>query len=59
LRGEKIMKTYVCLVCGYKYDPEFGDPDSGIKPGTPFEDIPDDWVCPLCGVSKSDFEVET
>ena len=50
------MKKYVCSVCGYVYDPEKGDPDSGIAPGTAFEDIPDDWSCPLCGVGKSDFE---
>ena len=47
---------YKCTVCGYIYDPELGDPDGGIKPGTPFEEIPDDWVCPLCGASKSEFE---
>jgi len=47
---------YKCTVCGYIYDPELGDPDGGIKPGTPFEEIPDDWVCPVCGVAKSDFE---
>lgn len=52
----KIMKKYVCTVCGYIYDPEKGDPDGGIKPGTPFEDIPDDWVCPVCGAEKSMFE---
>lgn len=50
------MKKYVCNVCGYVYDPEQGDPDSDIAPGTPFEDIPDDWVCPVCGVGKEDFE---
>ncbi|MCK4664044.1 MAG: rubredoxin [Bacteroidales bacterium] len=50
------MKKYECTVCGYIYDPEKGNPDSGIKPGTQFEDIPDDWVCPLCGVGKDDFE---
>lgn len=50
------MDKYVCTACGYVYDPELGDPDSGIAPGTSFEDIPEDWVCPLCGVSKSDFE---
>ena len=49
------LKKYECSVCGYVYDPEIGDPDSGIAPGTPFEDLPDDWVCPLCGVSKSEF----
>ena len=52
-----IMKKYVCDICGYIYDPVNGDPDSGIAPGTAFEDIPDDWVCPLCGVGKDDFSV--
>ena len=51
------MKKYVCVVCGYVYDPAEGDPDSGIAPGTAFEDIPEEWVCPLCGVSKDQFEV--
>lgn len=50
------MKKYVCRVCGHEYDPAKGDPDSGIAPGTAFEDIADDWVCPVCGVSKSQFE---
>jgi len=49
---------YRCTVCGYIYDPELGDPDGGIAPGTSFEQIPDDWVCPVCGVGKSDFEKE-
>ncbi len=49
------MNKYQCSVCGYIYDPEIGDPDSGILPGTSFEDIPDTWVCPVCGVKKSDF----
>jgi rubredoxin-NAD+ reductase len=48
--------AYVCLECGWVYDPEQGDPDGGIPPGTAFEDIPDDWVCPVCGVSKDSFE---
>jgi len=52
------MKKYVCTVCGYIYDPETGDPDNGVKPGTKFEDIPDTWVCPVCGASKSEFEPE-
>jgi len=52
------VPKYKCTVCGWVYDPELGDPDGGIKPGTPFEEIPDDWVCPTCGVSKSDFEKE-
>jgi rubredoxin/flavin reductase (DIM6/NTAB) family NADH-FMN oxidoreductase RutF len=46
---------YQCTVCGYIYDPEEGDPHAGIPPGTAFEDIPDDWYCPVCGVSKKDF----
>ncbi len=50
------MKKYKCTVCGYIYDPEKGDPDSGIEPGTAFEDIPDDWACPKCGATKSNFE---
>jgi rubredoxin len=47
---------YVCNVCGYVYDPAVGDPDNGIAPGTPFEVLPDDWGCPLCGVGKDMFE---
>lgn len=50
------MKKYKCIVCDYIYDPEKGDPDSGITPGTAFEDISEDWFCPLCGVGKEDFE---
>jgi len=49
------MDKYVCDLCGYVYDPALGDPDGGIAPGTAFEDIPDDWVCPLCGVGKESF----
>lgn len=49
------MKKYKCEVCGYIYDPEQGDPDNSVQPGTPFEDIPEDWVCPLCGVGKEQF----
>ncbi len=55
-KEEEKMDKYVCTVCGWIYDPEKGDPDGNIKPGTKFEDIPDDWVCPVCGASKSDFE---
>ncbi len=54
----KTVGKYICKVCAYVYDPEKGDPDSGIKPGTSFEDLPDDWVCPVCGVDKSQFEKE-
>ena len=50
------MKKYVCTVCGWVYDPAEGDPEGGIAPGTAFEDIPDDWVCPLCGASKEEFK---
>jgi len=48
---------YECDVCGYVYDPAEGDTDGGIAPNTPFEDIPDDWVCPVCGATKADFSV--
>jgi rubredoxin len=57
LTKEHDMKKYVCDVCGWVYDPETGDPDSGIAPGTAFEDIPDDWECPECGVGKDDFSL--
>lgn len=50
------MKKYICIPCGYIYDPELGDPDAGIKPGTAFEDLPEDWFCPICGVGKLEFE---
>jgi rubredoxin len=50
------MQKYECTVCGYVYDPKVGDPDSGIEPGTSFEEIPEDWVCPTCGATKEDFE---
>ncbi len=50
------MSKYRCSVCGYIYDPELGDPDGGIKPGTSFESLPDGWTCPVCGAGKSDFE---
>ena len=58
LRRLTIVKKYVCSVCGYVYDPAVGDPDSGIAAGTAFEDIPDDWVCPVCAVTKDMFEPE-
>jgi len=50
------MKKYTCTICGYVYDPEAGDPDHDIAPGTPFESISDSWVCPECGVGKDQFE---
>jgi rubredoxin len=49
------MKKYSCDLCGYVYDPEIGDPDNGVSPGTAFEDLPDDWACPECGAMKDDF----
>ncbi|MCK5287491.1 MAG: rubredoxin [Candidatus Omnitrophica bacterium] len=51
------MKKYKCTVCDYIYDPEVGDSDSGIAPGTSFEQIPNSWICPICGVDKSQFEL--
>jgi flavin reductase (DIM6/NTAB) family NADH-FMN oxidoreductase RutF/rubredoxin len=54
--GDKKMSKYRCTVCEYIYDPEIGDPDSGVNPGTPFEEVPDDWLCPICGVGKDKFE---
>ena len=54
----KNMDKYVCTVCGYIYDPEQGDPDNGVAAGTKWEDVPDDWECPICGASKDDFEKE-
>ncbi len=55
-KAAKKTKSYRCKVCGYIYDPERGDPESGIPPGTPFEELPDDWVCPICGAGKKEFE---
>lgn len=52
------MQKYKCTVCGYIYDPEKGDPDSGINSGTPFDELPAEWVCPVCGADKSLFEKE-
>jgi len=54
--GIKNMKKYKCLMCGYIYNPAVGDPDNGVDAGTAFEDLPDDWVCPECGVNKDEFE---
>lgn len=55
---KNVMKRYVCEPCGYIYDPAVGDPENGIAPGTAFEDLPDDWLCPECGVPKEDFVPE-
>ncbi len=51
------MDKYECTLCGYVYDPAEGDPDNGVKPGTKWEDVPDDWECPACGAPKDDFEI--
>ncbi|GHT32829.1 rubredoxin [Endomicrobiia bacterium] len=58
LYWEGVVEKWKCSVCGYVYDPAVGVPKDNIAPGIPFEKLPDDWVCPLCGVSKSDFERE-
>jgi rubredoxin len=51
------MDKYRCIACDYVYDPEVGDPSAGIAPGTSFEDLPDDWLCPDCGLGKDMFEI--
>jgi rubredoxin len=51
------MVKYRCIICGYIYDPELGDPDGGIAPGVTFEKLPDTWLCPVCGADKSQFEI--
>lgn len=56
--NEMAYKKWVCIVCGYIYDEELGDPEHGIAAGTAWEDVPDDWVCPECSAAKSDFEME-
>ncbi len=50
------MDNYQCTICGYVYQPEKGDPDNAIVPGTPFEELPENWVCPICGAAKDQFE---
>ena len=57
LRSE-LMDKWVCVICGYVYDPAEGDPDNCVDPGTVWEDVPNDWLCPICGASKDDFEKE-
>jgi len=52
------MKKYVCIICGYVYSESDGDPENDIEPGTPWEELPDDFECPVCGVSKEDFELD-
>ncbi len=50
------MQAWKCIICQYVYDPAVGDPENGVAPGTAFEDLPEDWVCPLCGAGKDMFE---
>ncbi len=52
-----MLKSYLCVVCGYVYDEEKGAPDEGLAAGTKWDDVPDSWICPECGVSKDDFEM--
>ncbi len=52
---EEYMKKYQCQVCGYIYDPAEGDPENKVSPNTPFENLPGDWVCPICGATKDQF----
>lgn len=52
------MKKYVCKLCGYIYDPAVGDPDNNVPPGTEFDKLPENWVCPVCGAGKEEFEPE-
>jgi rubredoxin len=54
--GAKRLMKYICINCGYVYDPAVGDPENGVVPGTAFEDLPEDWVCPLCYVSVDQFD---
>ncbi len=52
------MDKYVCVPCGYVYDPAMGDPDNGVEPGTAFSALPEEWVCPICGAAKDQFDPE-
>ena len=52
------MSVYACELCGYEYRPDMGDPDNGVAPGTKWEDVPSEWVCPTCGLGKDVFEQE-
>ena len=57
-KNKQVMDRYVCIICGYIYDPAEGDPEGGIAPGTAFEDLPEGWTCPACGVGVEHFEKE-
>jgi len=56
--SDRPWRRYLCYYCGYVYDEALGDPDGGLPPFTRFEDIPDDWICPECGVTKEDFALQ-
>ncbi len=56
MAGDPRTTRWLCEVCGYIYDPTHGDPANGVRPNTPFEDVPEDWHCPDCGASKADFQ---
>ncbi len=56
MENESNMAKWMCTVCGYVYDPEEGDPEGGIAAGTSFEELPDGWVCPVCGAEKDAFQ---
>jgi rubredoxin len=56
-RRDCSMETYTCDVCGYDYDPKAGDPDNDVAPGTSWDKVPEDWICPVCGAGKDAFEV--
>lgn len=58
IQPETFMNRYICDICAYTYDPQFGDPAQDIEPGTAFEDLPEDWICPVCGVGKDQFSEE-
>ena len=58
LEVESAMRSFVCKICGYIYEESAGDPDNGVAPGTKWEDVPESWVCPLCGVGKDEFEAQ-
>jgi len=58
VKGEGKMQKYVCGICGYVYDPAEGDQESNVPPGVPFEKLPEDWVCPICGAGKDEFSPE-
>jgi rubredoxin len=55
-KGGKQMQGWKCIICQYVYDPATGDPENGVAPGTPFEDLPENWLCPICGAGKDLFE---